>query len=372
MNRRRSSIRAVSLAAIVAVSLVPLRALQEPKGESDDPSVDPEGRVGPYARFVLSLAVDPLAPGTIYAGTGGGVFKSSDRGASWSPFRPELSAVSVGAVVLERTVPPTVHLGTGVGIYALRPPRQATGKWMLQKGLTAVFVDCLVMDPASASTIYAGTGNGVFKSTDGGATWTASVSGLSNLLVTSLALDTRSPSTLYAGTNGGGVFRSTDGARTWTLASGSAFRNRSYRQGSRIDVGSLASPIVLALAIDPSQPETVYAGTSDGLFKSSNGGTSWSKASSGMRSTFVLALAVDPFTPSTLYAGTASGVVKSSDRGASWMAAVTGLTNSFVTTLAIDPTSPSRIYAGTDAGIFVSLDAAETWKPLTLGWGNGQ
>src|SRR5438094_875201 len=73
----------------------------------------------------------------------------------------------------------------------------------------------LALHPQTATTVYAGTcGGGVFKSTDGGATWSAS--GLTDASVLALALDPQTPTTLYAGTYGGGVFKSTDGGTTWS------------------------------------------------------------------------------------------------------------------------------------------------------------
>jgi hypothetical protein len=73
------------------------------------------------------------------------------------------------------------------------------------------------------------------------------------------------------------------------------------------------------LAINPSTPGTLYAGTSGfggGVFKSTNEGTRWTVANSGLTSTSVRVLAIDPSTPATLYAGTDSGVFKSTDGGA--------------------------------------------------------
>ena len=107
-----------------------------------------------------------------------------------------------------------------------------------------------------------------------------------------------------------------------------------------------------ALAIDPTTPGTLYAGTFGGLFKSTDSGATWSAINNGLTSTSVPALAIDPITPSTLYAGTDGdeGVFKSSDSGATWSAINNGLTNTFVPALAIDPITPSTLYAGTFGG----------------------
>lgn len=108
-------------------------------------------------------------------------------------------------------------------------------------------VNTLAIDPATPTTLYAGTqGSGVFKTTDGGASWSAINNGLTNLLVFALAIDPATPTTLYAGTfavGGGGVFKSTDGGASWSLLNTGVF-GRDRR----------------ALAIDPGTPTTIYAG----------------------------------------------------------------------------------------------------------------
>ncbi|MBI4577995.1 MAG: hypothetical protein HY722_17170, partial [Planctomycetes bacterium] len=100
---------------------------------------------------------------------------------------------------------------------------------------------------------------------------------------------------------------------------------------------------------------TLYAGTfagtyESGLFKTTDGGASWSAANTGLTSTIVRALAIDPSAPSTLYAGTVGGVFKTTDGGAGWSAANAGLTSAFVRALVIDPSAPSTVYAGTEYG----------------------
>jgi len=106
------------------------------------------------------------------------------------------------------------------------------------------------------TTIYAGTSDrGVFKSTDGGATWSAT--DLTNIYVSALAIDLVTQA-LYAGTYGGGVYKGTDGGATWTLL-------------------GLTGTSVTALAIDPQMPTTLYAGAYwGGVFKSMDGGSTWS------------------------------------------------------------------------------------------------
>ena len=104
----------------------------------------------------------------------------------------------------------------------------------------------VAVDPQTSTTLYGGNDQGVFKSTDGGASWNAVNTGLTNLQVLALAIDPQAPSTLYAGTNGGGVFKSTDGGANWN----------DFNSG-------LTNPWVYALAIDATM---LVAGTGGGAF----------------------------------------------------------------------------------------------------------
>jgi len=175
---RLSAIRI--LAATAAVGALPGAGLAQPNA-GHWVSVSPEGGI------VLSLAVDPRAPSTIYAGgNAAGVFKSVDGGASWAFSR----------------IP-------GANVFAL------------------------AIDPIQTSTVYAGTNRGAFKSDDSGASWAQASTGLSGRPVKAVVVDPQTSATVYAAT-GSGVFRSIDGAASWTIAS-----------------NGLGAQLVNALAVDP-------------------------------------------------------------------------------------------------------------------------
>jgi len=105
-----------------------------------------------------------------------------------------------------------------------------------------------------------------------------------------------------------------------------------------------------------------------GVFKSTDGGGSWSQFNTGLTSTSVRALAIDPTSSQTLYVGTSGGVFRSTNGGNNWKAVNTGLTGTSVSTLAIAPNSPQTLYAGTDGkGVFESTDGGNTWKSVNTG-----
>jgi YVTN family beta-propeller protein len=132
---------------------------------------------------------------------------------------------------------------------------------------------------------------------------------------------------------------------------------------------------VYALAVDPSTPSTLYAGTAvydrgswmGTVYKSTDAGRTWSAANSGLAGAPIWALAIDPATPTILYAGTNSGVFKSTDGGGTWSAANSGLAEAPVRVFAIDPTTPTSLYAGTDSGVFRSTDGGSSWNRINSG-----
>ena len=208
---------------------------------------------GPSGGAVRALVQDP-ATGALYAGTyAGGILKSGDAGASWTAVAPELRGQTVNALALDRSAPRTVFAGTYSSGVWRSSDGGATWKRVLFGGKDLpdrhAPVNALAIDPTNAKVVYAATDTGfnagVWRSADGGATWTQSTTGLpNNFRLNALALDPKTTSTLYVGTNGDGVYKSTDAGRTWA-PTGEALRKE----------------IVLSLAVDPGASATIYAGT---------------------------------------------------------------------------------------------------------------
>ena len=220
----------------------------------------------------------------------------------------------------------------------------------------------LAIDPQDSGVVYAGTADeGVLKSTDGGESWSLANSGLPQEGVNVLAIPGGEPTTVYVGTViecdecgdlGDGIFKSTDGGSSW-IAVNSGLPGGSFVHGRSV------GPI----AIDPQNPATLYIGLGwsetdntyhRGLFKSIDGGTSWKQLSSGLpNATYPESLAIDPRDSNTVYVGTETGVFRSTDGGENWSAVSSGLPGIPVSSLAIDPQDPNSAYAGTEAGLFV-------------------
>lgn len=331
---------------------------------------------GPAGENVDALVVDPLDPSIIYAGTslictnsvtpthaggissiataplpdpptppppldcgtsGGSVFKSANGGEDWSQANTGLPQESYYALAIDQ-LDPDILYAAGKDVYK---SMDGGGHWT-GTGLTDAdsHVTALVIDPLTPTNLYAvvytavpdGADDclGVFKSTDGGVIW-ANI-GLKDNQVTALAIDPRNPTTLYAGIYSD-VVKSTNGGGKWYS----------------LDFPLTIENAVTGLTVDPVNPNIVYAQTKGGLYKSMYGGGTWSFIN--LTSISVGPLVVDPINHNTVYAATPEGVFRSVNGGETWM--YTGLADYPVNALAINPLNPARLYAGTYAhGVF--------------------
>lgn len=129
---------------------------------------------------------------------------------------------------------------------------------------------------------------------------------------------------------------------------------------------SLVNPgYAYALAVDPANSSTVYAGGNPGAYKTTNSGASWNVCSSGLTG-FVYDFAINPMTTSIIYAATPDGVFRSVNGGGNW--ANTGCTG--VNAVLVDPDDPTIIYAGTNNGVYRSTSSGGTWVAMNDGLEN--
>jgi uncharacterized repeat protein (TIGR01451 family) len=202
----------------------------------------------------------------------------------------------------------------------------------------------------------------VFKSTNAAAGWKAAGAGLPNTIISTIAVDPTVPSTLYAGTTQSNDFESFG-----------IFKSTNGGATWQAANEGLTSTEIIKIVIDPKTPATVYALTDGLLFKSTNHGDNWTIRSDGLPSSGPLSdLVVDPKTPTTLYISSGPKIFKTTNGGTSWTQ-ISQLENG-VRVLAINPVTPSILYAGlsfgffseTPGGVFKSTDSGVTWKPTGL------
>lgn len=284
---------------------------------------------------------------TFLAGTQWGLYRSADRGLTWQPVSQGPGYPTVNALV--QSPHGTLYLAHADGVY------HAAGvglPWQPgREGLPPANVLSLVLSPADRRLLYAGTeGHGVYRSRDGGRTW--SPAGLEGLSVPVLALDPTDPEHLYARVAFERVYESADGGRTWT---------------ARWE-GMTTATEVISLALDPRTPTTLYAGTTDGLFLSRDGARTWRRAGPTLAGQSVFTLAVDPRRPGHVYAGATRGPYRSPDGGEHWERWGEGLEDVTVTALAFHPRRENLVYAGTKyRGVYRSRNRGREWEPVTGG-----
>lgn len=310
---------------------------------------------------VVSIVVHPTKPDILYVATNDAVFKSRDAGATWSRI-PSFSARRVTTISVDPQFPATVYAGTmGDAVYKSPDGGQ---RWLPHNvGLKehVSFINQFVFHPAHSQTIGAATTVGVFLTRDGGRTWTEHMTGMTEVhIVVTLAVDPQHAQTWYAGTTGG-VYKSTDGLATW----------KKVNQGlipDHILEASMALGVNI-LTVDPHTADTVYAGTTNGLFQSTTGAATWTRIGQTLPDQFVSWMAIDPSTPDTLYVVGREGVAKSTDGGASWARVNEGLATLNMRTITISPHDSNTLYAGTNgSGLYRSTNGGNTWMsiPLTL------
>src|SRR6266542_4415217 len=280
---------------------------------------------------VLSLAEDPTAGSTWFAGTASGAIYKYTEATGWL-------AASTG-------------LPSGHGVLALR------------------------IDPASPAVVYAALDGRrvqdeldvcacVYKSTDGGNTW--SPSGLDALLVRSIEVDPYDSLILYAAANGQ-IHRSVNAGSSWEAVTATVLASANVQNVT-------FNPPDLTRTSPPARTDTIYAAALGGLYRSTDGDSSWvmlDTTASGVLSVNFTTVAIDPKNPATIYAGTADeGIYKSGDGGNTWAAMSDGLGAIDVIAIAFYPQASSSLLVGTAAdGIYRSDSFGRRWYAWNEGNG---
>ena len=214
-------------------------------------------------------------------------------------------------------------------------------------------VGAILIDPLDSEHYLIGmvgtSDAGLFESMDAGVSWRP-IESLTGCSVRALAASSSDPSRFAAGTTEG-VYLSTNSGRTWTRIS---------------DPGNLEMLVITAVAIDPSNPEVIYAGTAHLPWKTTDGGKTWSSIHTGMiDDSDVFSFYINPQSPRQVFASACSGIYSSADGGEMWRK-IMGIPNTHRRTHIIrqDPADPSIIYAGTTLGLFKSIDRGVSWRQV--------
>lgn len=274
---------------------------------------------------------------------------------TWRPMGPP--GGDVISLVSAPSRPSRLYLGTVDGhVFSSTDEGQ---RWELagRPGNRAdLVVQSLAVDPRDERLVYAAgwtldpaAGGGIYRSEDAGRTWQDA--GLAGHAVRALALSPSEPDSLVAGALDG-IYRSPDGGRTWARIS----------PEDHPDLRNLDS-----VAIDPRHPEIIYAGTSHLPWKTLDGGRHWSPIHEGMiDDSDVMSIIVDHAQPARIYASACSGIYRSENGGMRWRK-IGGIPNTARRTHVIrqDPRRPQILYAGTTEGLWKSADGGASWRRAT-------
>ena len=318
------------------------------------------------------IAIINLLPFTpnVYLTTikGAGVYRSYDQGATWQaensglPAGPYQFMSGIGGagdgylyVLLD---------GAGIWRGTAGPSGASPLSWS-QWGTSATQLPKRANTPTLVNGVYyVPTGEGVFRSSDGGATWTQINGGLGGGFVNNTATDSANPGIAYAAA--GTIYKTGDGGTTWSKADSGI---TGAVNGIRGGLGTVLRQL----------DGTLYAATGNaGIFKSTNGALTWTAVNSGLPGTIGQGpgLRTHPTNAQTLYAffGTAApsgpsgdplGVFVTTNAGASWTSITGDLSGNalFVSDLRVDPAT-GYLYVATRAGLFRSVNGGVNWTPV--------
>src|SRR4029453_8289900 len=382
MHRLRFALRAFAVVALAH----PLFAQPRSGGLNDAlqwRSIGPSrgGRV----TAVAGIATQPL---TYYMGaTGGGVWKTDDAGVTWRNISdPFFKTGSVGAVSVAESNPDVVYVGmgegglrgnlsSGDGVYK---STDAGKTWKHMGLLDSSQIGRLRIHPTNPDVVYvAAIGHaygpnaerGVFRTKDGGTTWQRVLFVNDRTGAADIAMDPSNPQVLYATTwemlrtpwnitstgPGGGLYKSTDGGDTWS------------RLASGLPASNLGK---IGVAVSPVNPQrvwaTVEADEKGGIYRSDDGGSTWQLLNDGFNMTsrqyYYGHIFADPLDANTMYTFCAKYFYKSTDGGKTYSEVQTP--HSDYHDLWIDPKDSRRMVNGSDGGAAVTFNGGRSWSSL--------
>lgn len=289
-----------------------------------------------------TIAVHPLDPDSVYAGTGGETYHSIDGGLNWTRLKVGVdSRLPSESLKISPSDPDVIYA------VAHQPYRSDDGgaTWEDLDNTYSDIFRSVAVHPTDPMTVYFAAHGGIYKSSDGGDTIVPVKEFLFGAV--DVGMDPARPSTVYAATTNRGVLKSDDSGATWRRA------GRLPRDKTTIDID-----------IDPHRSGGVYVSYwNHGLYRSVDGGEHWRNHNRGLIGTGILDVELDAVRQDRIYAAVGHlGIFVSRDGGASWHHAA--FRHGVVNNIEVHPRRAGYVYAATSKGLFRSKDGARTWKRI--------
>ncbi len=311
---------------------------------------------------IVVIQLHPKNPDIIYVATNDYIYKSRDGGQTWANLSQGMSYSRVIAMAIDPAYPATVYAGTkGDAVYKSHDGGQ---RWTsMRSGLDDATITSVVnqflFDPADAQHIFLATTMGVFETKNGGEQWSKKMEGMKEvLMVVTLGMDPTRPAVLYAGTSGG-VYKSIDQAGHWEKVNNGLVPPDMLKTSRALNVTSIL--------VDPYDPDTVYAATLAGMYKTTDAAKAWKRIGESLADQMIVAMVLDRTRRGVIYITGRDGVHLSEDGGVTWRAINSGFASTNIRTIAQSATDPHVFYAGTNgSGLYRSQDAGETWESMPV------
>jgi photosystem II stability/assembly factor-like uncharacterized protein len=309
---------------------------------------------------IVVIQLHPKNPDILYVTTNDYIYKSRDGGQTWANISKGMSHSRVIAMAVDPSYPATVYAGTkGDAVYKSYDggQRWASMRSGLDDATISSVVNQFVFDPYDSNHIFVATTMGIFETKSGGGTWTKIMEGMKEvLMVVTLAMDPTRPAILYAGTSGG-VYKTVNEGAHWEKVNNGLVPPELIKSSRALNVTSIH--------VDPFEPDTVYAATLAGLFRTSDGAKSWVRIGETLSDQMLIAMILDRSKKGVVYITGRDGVHRSADGGMTWKTLNKGLASTNVRSIAQSATDPHVFYAGTNgSGLYRSRNAGETWEPM--------
>lgn len=310
--------------------------------------------------LISGVSVDPVTEGTAYAASyNSGLYKTTDGGQSWTAINTGLTSLitsdtEFGDVVVDPVNTQNLYvtvsfLGSSNAAQGIYKSTDGGSHWTAS--ITNVYARQVVVDPNDNTHLYSVIASQIYESTNSGGTWTALTSAPTS--VQFLRINPNDSKNLILSDLGNTIYYSVDGGATWTKGA------------------SNTSFYINDIAVDPVTPSNLYVSTSVlGLYKSTDGGQTVVESDSGLHAVGSLDQMVMG-SDGAMYVGSSSGMFKSTDNGANWSAINSGLGTTggiaSIYTLSEDPQTPTTLYAGSPSGLFKTIDGGANWTLLNNG-----